>query len=167
MLWERLLRRLSYRWVLRAVVLVLLAVNVGWAARHHPAVTVPLELFATLSLLALPRFPVVVLAVQIGNLALADLAYGFANPFPMWMSLCTVAAIRPRRISLWAALAALAAVFVSRDLTNVGATIAGCISVAVAWILGDTLQSRREWMEAEREENLRRAASDEQARIAR
>jgi signal transduction histidine kinase len=166
-LWDRFLRRLSYKWVIRGVVLVLLAVNVGWAARQHPAQTIPLELFATLSLLALPRFPLSVLAIQIANLAAADLAYGFSNPFPLWFALCAVAAIKPRRVSLWGAVAALAGVLASREVLNPAQTIAGVLSIAVAWVLGDTLRSRRAWLREETNEKLRRAASDEQARIAR
>jgi signal transduction histidine kinase len=167
MLWDRFLRRLNYTWVLRGVVLLMLAVNIGWAARHHPAQTVPLELVATLSLLALPRFPLTVLAIQIVHLAFADLAYGFTNPFPLWVALCTVAAIKPRRISLWAAAATLAGSLVSRDVLRPAPTIAGVLSIAVAWVLGDTLRSRRAWLDEESEQTLRRAAADEQARIAR
>jgi len=128
---------------------------------------VPLELVVTLTLLALPRFPVLVLGVQAVNLAAADLAYGFANPFPLWLALTTVAAIRPRRVSLWAAAASLVAVFVSRDVRNPASMIGGVLSVAVAWVLGDTLRSRRAWLQEESDVKLRRAASDEQARIAR
>jgi signal transduction histidine kinase len=167
MLWDRLLRRFNYTWALRAVVLLMLAVNIGWAATHQPAQTVPLELVVTLTLLALPRFPVLVLGVQAVNLAAADLAYGFSNPFPLWLALTTVAAIRPRRVSLWAAAAALVTVLVSRDVRNPAATIGGVLSVAVAWVFGDTLRSRRAWLQEESEVKLRRAASDEQARIAR
>jgi signal transduction histidine kinase len=167
MLWDRFLRRLNYKWVLRGVVLLLLAVNVGWASRHHPAQTIPLEVLATLSLLALPRFPLAVLAIQIGTLGLADLAYGFSNPFPLWLSLCTVAAIKPRRVSLWGAAGALAGVLASHDVLRPGPTITGVLSVAVAWVLGDTLRSRRLWLREEDDEKLRRAATDEQARIAR
>src|SRR5262249_53103582 len=108
MLWERLLRRLSYRWLLGAVVVLLLAINVGWAASHSPAaVTVPLSVAATLSLLALPRFPVTVLGIQIGYLVIADLGFGSSNPFGLWVALCSVAAVRPRRVSLGGAFAAL------------------------------------------------------------
>jgi signal transduction histidine kinase len=168
MLWDRLLRRFNYTWGLRAVVVLMLAVNVGWAATHQPAQTVPLELVVTLTLLALPRFPVLVLGVQAVHLAAAELAYGFSNPFPLWLALTTVAAIRPRRISLWAAAAALVAVLVSRDQRNpAAAVIGGVLSVAVAWVLGDTLRSRRAWLQEESDVKLRRAASDEQARIAR
>lgn len=167
MLWDRLLRRLNYRWVLRGIVLLMLAVNLGWASRHEPAQTVPLELLATLALLALPRFPLTVLGIQIANLALVDVSYGFTNPFPLWLSLCTVAAIKPRRVSLWWAAAAAAAVLVSHDVLSPGPTVTGLLSVAVAWVLGDTLRSRRAWLREEDAQRLQRAASDEQARIAR
>jgi len=167
MLWERLLRRLSYRWLLGAVVVLLLAVNVGWAANHSPAVTVPLSVAATLSLLALPRFPVAVLGIQIGYMVIADIGFGSANPFGLWVALCAVAAVRPRRVSLWGAFAALLGVLASREVTSAGATVAGVLSVGVAWVLGDTIRARRTWQRQEREESRRLAAAEEQARIAR
>src|SRR5438874_2069310 len=68
MLWSRLLRRLDYRWRIAAVVLAMLAVNVGWASRHSPHETVPLALLGTLPLLGLRRNPLAVLGVVLATM---------------------------------------------------------------------------------------------------
>src|SRR5712691_6723638 len=167
MLWERLLRRLDYRWTISAVVLALLAVDMAWASGHHPHQTVPLALLATLPLLGLRRNPLAVLGVMLGTLVVTDLAYHWSNPFPVWLSLFTVARYRPRRTSLLAALVTLAAVLASHDLVHPASALARIVSVSVAWLLGDTLRARRAWLEEERQQHLQRAAEDEQSRIAR
>jgi signal transduction histidine kinase len=167
MLWERLLRRLDYRWTISAVVLAMLAVNLGWASRHHAHQTVPLALLASLPLLGLRRNPLAVLGVMLGTLVVTDLAYHWSNPFPVWLSLFTVARFRARRTSLLAALVTLAAVLASHDVVHPASTVARIVSVAVAWLLGDTLRARRAWLDEEREQHLRRATDEEQARIAR
>jgi signal transduction histidine kinase len=142
-------------------------VNVGWAARHHPAFTVPLELVATLPLLWLRRRPVTVLGVVLVTLVIGDLAFHWSNPFPVWLSLYAVARYRPRRTSLRAALVTLVAVLISHDVVHPWLVVASVASVLAAWVLGDTLRSRRAWLDEEQQQNIRRAASDEQARIAR
>jgi signal transduction histidine kinase len=167
MLWERLLRRVTYRWRISGIVLVLLAANVGWAARHHPALTVPLELVATLPLLLLRRRPLTVLGIVLVTEVIGDLAFHWSNPFPVWISLFTVARYKPRRTSLLAALATLAAVFVSHEVVHPWADLAKVLTVLASWVLGDTLRSRRRWLDEEQEQSMKRVALDEQARIAR
>jgi signal transduction histidine kinase len=128
---------------------------------------VPLALLATLPLLGSRRNPLAVLGVMLGTLVVTDLAYHWSNPFPVWLSLFTVARYRPRRMSLLAALVTLAAVLASHDVVHPASAVARIVSVSVAWLLGDTLRARRAWLEEERQQHLRRAAEDEQSRIAR
>src|SRR5689334_14073779 len=165
MLWERLLRRISYWWVIGAVVLVVTAVNVGWATRHHPHETVPLALLSALPLLGLRRQPLLVLGVELAVLIVSTTAYGWANPFPLWLSVCTVATYTPRRTSLLATLPALA--FAAHDVGHPASAAGHAVTIAVAWVLGDTLRARRLWLDEERAQHLKRAAESEQARIAR
>src|SRR5439155_828967 len=91
----------------------------------------------------------------------------WSNPFPVWLSLFTVARFRPRRTSLLAALVTLGAILASHDVVHPASAVARVVSVTVAWLLGDTLRVRRAWLDEEQEQHLRRAANEEQARIAR
>jgi signal transduction histidine kinase len=108
-----------------------------------------------------------VLGVLVATTVVSDLAYHWSNPFPIWLSLFTVARFRPRRTSLLAAAATLAGALLSHDIVHPASTVARVVSVAVAWLLGDTLRARRAWLDEEQEQHLRRATEAEQARIAR
>src|SRR5262249_24420408 len=132
MLWERLLRRINYRWAIVVVVLVTLAVHVGWASHHHPHQTVPLALLSALPLLGLRRNPLAVLGVVLVALVATDLAYRWSNPFPVWLSLFVVARWRPRRTSLLAAAVTLVAVLASHEISHPASVVARIVSVSVA-----------------------------------
>jgi signal transduction histidine kinase len=164
-----------------ALVAGLLAVNVGSAARNtHAPIGVALALLATLPLLFRRRWPIAVLAWTVGaTVALTELQRTFL-PFAIALALYTVAAHCDRRRALIAGGATLA-LMLGPALHDVGYTAgpaAGRLVVfVVAWLIGDSLRSRRaytaaleekaERLEREREANERRAAAEEQARIAR
>jgi signal transduction histidine kinase len=93
----------------------------------------------------------------------------------------TLAAHCERRVALRAGLAALLLLAPANALSSgrlrAEAAIPTLVALGAAWILGDNLRTRRayyreleekaERLEREREENERRAAAEEQARIAR
>jgi signal transduction histidine kinase len=93
----------------------------------------------------------------------------------------TLAAHCERRTALRAAVAALLVLAPAHALSSgrldAEAAIPTLVGLAAAWVLGDNLRTRRAYyreleekaarLEREREENERRAASEEQARIAR
>jgi signal transduction histidine kinase len=142
---------------------------------------------ATLPLLFRCLYPVPVLAVVV--VATATVGLGYAHgwwPFAAILALYTVAAHCPRRVSLRAGAAALvvlaAPIFKRVDWSPLGwndlALVAGSFAPLVAaWLLGAYIRTRREYLRAveeraaqlerEQEANARRAAAEEQARIAR
>jgi signal transduction histidine kinase len=107
--------------------------------------------------------------------------WGFYNPLPAGIALFTVAALLDRRTSLRAGVLALAIVAIPEwhqagwsNLLGVGGRLLGFV---VAWLIGDSLRTRRSYVQAleeraerlerEREAEARRAVAEEQARIAR
>jgi signal transduction histidine kinase len=152
----------------RGIVLLMQPIYLGWAARHHPIATVSLELATTLPLLVRRRYPLPVLAAVATGTVVMQLVHGWTNPIAVWFALFTVAIRLPRKISLPAAAATAAAVLISAETIHTPSSIAGrLITVGVAWLLGDTIKERRAFLDEERQEHGRRAAADEQRRIAR
>jgi signal transduction histidine kinase len=160
------------------------------ASTYHGAAAAPLyalAALATLPLLVRCLFPVPVLAVVVVATAVVGLAYrGGWWPFAAILALYTVAAHCPRRTSLRAGAAALvvlaAPIFYRIDWRALGwhdlELVAGRLAPLVAaWLLGAYVRTRREYLRAveeraaqlerEQEANARRAAAEEQARIAR
>jgi signal transduction histidine kinase len=121
------------------------------------------------------RAPVVV-AVLTG---IAGAAYGLAElpdppvMFAPLLALYTVAAYRPRRISVpfGLAVAALVALVIPLGDTSDAADVTTTyFSGIVAWVVGDTTRGQRErarWLDDRRAEAARQAARDERVRIAR
>ena len=140
---------------------------------RRPLGLVLLALAATLPIALRRRRPVAVLAVTVGAAVAADAAYDsflFAGPL---VALYTVAAYVPRPRSLYAAggTAVLLPILLLGD-TALGfwEVLTAVIAFATAWLLGDNVRTRRDRaarIEAERQANVRSAAAEEQARIAR
>jgi signal transduction histidine kinase len=144
-------------------------------------VVAPLAVAATLPV-ALRRYrPLEVFAVTVAALAaLNGLGLDTLAPGTV-VATYSLAAHCDRRVALKAGalgLAVLAPAFVeSAGWTEVQSVAPDVLVLAVAWILGDNLRTRRaylheleekaERLERERAENERRAAAEEQARIAR
>jgi signal transduction histidine kinase len=160
------------------------------ASTYQGAAAAPLYALAavaTLPLIVRCLFPVPVLVVVVGATAAVGLGYrGGWWPFAAILALYSVAAHCPRRTSLRAGTAALvvlaAPIFYRVDWSPVGwndlELVAGRLAPLVAaWLLGAYVRTRREYLRAveeraaqlerEQEANARRAAAEEQARIAR
>jgi len=174
---------------------VLLALAVSSAALYSastyqgaaPALLYALAAVATVPLLVRCLFPVPVLAVVVAATAIVGLSYRSGWwPFAAIVALYGVAAHCPRRTSLVAGAAALvvlaAPICYQVDWSPLGwndlALVAGHFAPLVAaWLLGAYVRTRREYLRAveeraaqlerEQEANARRAAAEEQARIAR
>jgi signal transduction histidine kinase len=131
-------------------------------------------------------YPVAVLGIVSAATAFFELVYGGYWPFAALLAIYTCAAHCPRMRSIVAGSAALALLAVPivaqtdlRPLTwNAIEHIVGNVAPLVAaWILGDNIRTRREYLnvvenraaqlEREHEANTRRAAAEEQSRIAR
>jgi signal transduction histidine kinase len=150
------------------IVLILQPIHLGWASQHHPAVTVPLELATTLPLLVRRRYPLAVLAAVATGTALTHHFYDWGEPLALWFGLFTVALRLPRRVSLPATAVTAGLLVAAGHPFRTPSGVAGeLFTAAVAWVLGDTIKSRRAFLAEEREESARRAVAGEQARIAR
>jgi len=182
----RKLRR-SPPWVgdgLLALLLVVpTATTIGDAEPAPLALFIACVLLQTLPLTVRRYWPRAVFAITLGaalgNSLLTDSP---TLPAGVVVSLYTVAAHCDRKTSLRAALATgvllLPIIFITpRGGDGAPLVFPGAALLAIAWVLGDNLRTRRaylrevedraERLEREREQNARQAASDEQARIAR
>jgi signal transduction histidine kinase len=139
-----------------------------------------LVLFATLPIALRRRLPLKVFAITLTAGAISDLIGGPFQFAGALVGLYTVAAYLGRPRSIYAA----GASGIATVVTSVGdsgtpmAQVSAILAVfAGAWLLGDNIRTRRAYLrelearadrlEREREESIRRAAADEQARIAR
>jgi signal transduction histidine kinase len=170
--------------------LAIFAFGLITASGHHgavPALLFALATVGTLPLVVRCLFPVPVLAVVVAATAVVALGYPHGWwPFAAIVALYSVAAHCPRRTSLRAGAAALvvlaAPILHEVDWSPLGwndiALVAGRFAPLVAaWLLGDNIRTRREYLRAveeraaqlerEQEANARRAAAEEQARIGR
>jgi signal transduction histidine kinase len=165
-IWERL-SRLGPKWLAWGPVLVLQPIYLGWALRHHPG-AIPVTLLATLPLGFRRRYPLGVLAVVAAGTLIIAASYDSNVPPALWVAVGTVAAVLPRRTSLVATFATLAAFWVVMPLNGQTRELLGTtISVLAVWLIGETVRTRRVFVAAELEDRAKRAAADEQARIAR
>ncbi len=166
---------------------VALAAVIG-IVTHHGART-GLWVLAAVGILPLVvrrLFPIPVLADTAAVTASVAWFYGWW-PYGTIIALYTVAAHCPRRRAVSAGVVAMVAVALpvivrEVDWTPLGwndlALLVGrLIPLAAAWLLGDNMRTRRDYLRAvedraaqlerEQEANARRAAAEEQARIAR
>ena len=159
------------------------------ASTYHgslPAALFVLAAFGTLPLAVRRLYPIPVLAIVVAMAAVAGLGYHGWWPFAAVVALYTVAAHCPRRTAIVAGAATLLVmtgpIIYLVDWSPLGwndlALVAGrFVLLVAAWLLGDNIRTRRAYLlaveeratqlEREQEANARRAAVEEQARIAR
>jgi signal transduction histidine kinase len=176
--------RRSPRWVGDGVLALVLLLPAATTAGEN-AEPEPLWLFVAFLLLQTPPlavrryWPRAVLAVTLGSaLGTNLLTDSSAIPAGVVVALYTVSAHCDRRTAVRAGLAT-GTLLIPTLLLVGGAAYAVPVAalLAIGWVLGDNLRTRRaylrevedkaERLEREREENARRAAAEEQARIAR
>jgi signal transduction histidine kinase len=139
-----------------------------------------LVLFATLPIALRRRLPLEVFAITLTAGVISDLIGGPFQFAGALVGLYTVAAYLGRPRSIYAAGASGIATVVTSigDSGTPMAQVSAILAVfAASWLLGDNIRTRRAYLreledradrlEREREESIRRAAADEQARIAR
>jgi signal transduction histidine kinase len=164
-----------------ALVALLLFLTIGAASRRdHAVLGIVLGTIETLPLLVRRSRPVLVLCL-VTAAALALSAAGiWVVPLQLGVALYTLATVRPSRAQralAFAAIAAVAVVLLSAEGLDFGGAAARTVFLVAAWLLGDSVGSRRayvqeieekaERLERERETEARRARAEEQARIAR
>lgn len=165
-----------------ALVALLLVFGVAAALhRHHlRAAAIPLAVCEALPLLWRRRQPVVVAAFVTGVTLVSIALDVWAIPLPLGVALYTLMAVRTERreraIGVLAIVAVAIAVLAAGGL-EFGAAAARVVFLIAAALLGDSIGSRRayireieekaERLEREQEIEVRRAAAEEQARIAR
>ena len=145
-----------------------------------------LAFVAALSLAVRRVYPLTVFAIVVLVTGFFGWVYGGYWPFAALLAFYSVAAHSPRRRALVAGVAGL--VFLASSIAHdiewqpvtwsKVALFAGRLAPLVAaWVLGDNMRTRREYLRAledraaqlerEQQANARRAAAEEQARIAR
>jgi signal transduction histidine kinase len=139
-----------------------------------------LTLLATLPIAVRRRFPLLVFLATLPTALVADVLYDSFQFAGALVALYTVAAYVGRPGSIGVAVGTALALPLTRvDDSTVGIaeTAATYVIFAVAWVVGDRIGARRAYLreleesaerhERERTEHARRAAAEEQARIAR
>ena len=178
MIWNRL--RLHPVLVDLGLVGLLLLVAVGTATRHsHAAAGISLGAVGSLALFWRRRHPVAVVALVTAG-ALAMVASGaWLIPLQLAVALYTLAAAGGRlaRPAGAVSVAAIAVAIGVAGRYGFGDGAAHVVFLVAAWLLGESIGSRRayvreieekaERLEREHESEARRAAAEEQARIAR
>ena len=163
------------------VVVLLLALTIFAVSRHdHPAVGIGLAIVETLPLLWRRHQPVAVVALVAGAaVAMVILGIWFL-PFQLGIALYTVAAASQRRPALTSGIASILAVLAAQAAApqlRPGDITWRVVFLAAAWLLGDSIGTRRAYMheleekaerlEREHKAQAGRAAAEEQARIGR
>jgi signal transduction histidine kinase len=141
---------------------------------------VALTLLATLPIALRRRFPLLVFAVTLTAALVMDVRYDSFQFAGAIVALYTVAAYAGRPGSIGVGVGTALALPVTRlddDPVGLPEIVATYVIFAVAWVLGDRIGARRTYLkeleeravqhEREREEHARRAAAEEQTRIAR
>ncbi len=159
-----------------------LAEVIGGERAAEPAWrVVPLAVAGSLVLVVRRRWPLTVLGAVLACALALTLGFGFLwLPFSVMLAVYTVAAHYPRPAAAYAGAAAaiaLAPAIGSAEASEPLRIVPMYGLYAAAWILGDSLRTRRAYLreleekarrlEREREEEARRAVAEEQARIAR
>lgn len=164
------------------LVLLVLVPSLAVAARHpDPVLAAVLVSAQTLLLLYRRQRPVEVVVLTTA-LAVVMIGIGvWLLPFQVGIALYTLAASRGRRTAWSIGLVSIAAIAlaiaVAGSYTEFGDAATRVVFLIAAWLLGDSIGSRRayvreieakaERLERERETDERRVVAEEQARIAR
>ena len=162
-----------------ALFLVSLATSAG-AAYHqgHGAAAVAVALVASLPLLVRRSRPLPVLVLATIATIVQIAAWNQYNPLPAGIALLTVADRCDRRTSITAGAATLVILAPALLVHNGWALLVGrLLPYVVAWLIGDSIGTRRRYvaaleeraerLEREREAEAARAVAEEQARIGR
>jgi signal transduction histidine kinase len=161
-----------------AIAAVVLASTVGAATRHtHVALSVTLDVIAALSLLWRRRHPVAVVVVVTAASVVLVAGGGWLLPFALAVALYTLGAAGGRWSGPAAAMSVVAVAIAYVSTNGLGDSGFHVVFAAAAWLLGDSISSRKayvheieqkaERLEREREAEGRRAVAEEQARIGR
>jgi len=164
-----------------ALVSALLVLTAGAASRSdHVVLYAVLGTLETLPLLFRRKRPALVLGC-VTAVAFAMSALGiWAVPLALGVALYTLATTRPPRtlrLLAYGSIASVGVVLLAGNGVEFGAAAARIVFLIAAWLLGESVGSRRayvreieekaERLEREQEAEARRAAAEEQARIAR
>jgi signal transduction histidine kinase len=141
---------------------------------------IALTLLATLPIAVRRRFPLFVFVVTLTAALVMDVRYNSFQFAGALVAFYTVAAYVGRPGSIGVGVGTALALPITRfddDPTGLPEIVSTYVIFAVAWVLGDRIGARRTYLreleertlehEREREEHARRAAAEEQARIAR
>jgi signal transduction histidine kinase len=163
------------------LVVVLLAVTIAVATHNgHPTAEIVLGTLETLPLLWRRRWPLAVVLV-VTAVALAIVALDLRLlPFQLAVALYTLAAssgARATRLIGIASIAAMTVALAATGYSQFGDSAARVVFLVAAWLLGDSIGSRRAYvheieekaqrLEREREAEAQRVVAEEQSRIAR
>jgi signal transduction histidine kinase len=164
-----------------SIVGLLLVLGLGATIRNGHGVTgVVLSLAETAPLVVRRRYPVGVVVVVTAVVLASIVAGAWVLPLQLGVALYTLTSLREQRAERAVGLAAILAVAItvlSVGKIEFGAGAARVVFLIAAALLGDSVRSRRAYvreieekadrLERERESEARRAAAEEQARIAR
>jgi signal transduction histidine kinase len=164
-----------------SIVAVLLVLGLGATIRNgHGATGIVLSLAETAPLVLRRRYPVAVVVVVAAVVVASIVAGAWVLPLQLGVALYTLTSLRGQRGQRAVGLAAIVAVAVTVlavGKIEFGAGAARVVFLIAAALLGDSIRSRRAYvreieekadrLERERESEARRAAAEEQARIAR
>jgi signal transduction histidine kinase len=163
------------------LVALLLFLTIGAASRRtHATIAITLGIVETVPLLWRRQRPLLVVAI-VTAAALAMTAFGvWLLPLQLGVALYTLAATSGQLVARVAAVASVVSLAIALPLSRgfeFGNEASRIVFLIAAWLLGDSLGSRRayvreieqkaERLEREREAETRRATAEEQARIAR
>jgi signal transduction histidine kinase len=186
--WLDLIASLAGDGVLALAIAVAGGIAAAGATSSEPgrALLVLLAFATALSLAVRRVYPLTVFAIVVIVTAFFGWVYGGYWPFAALLAFYSLAAHSPRRRALVAGIAGFVvlALSIAHDIDwqpvtwGKVALFAGRLAPLVAaWVLGDNMRTRREYLRAledraaqlerEQEANARRAAAEEQARIAR
>jgi signal transduction histidine kinase len=173
MLWQ-LAGRIPPRLIDVLLAAALVPISVEELGPHDIGARVWFSVLAAVPLLLRRNRPVLVLAIAVATAVAGEILFHRTVTAPTTLAVYTVAAHCGRDISVRAGGLAILVLFI--PLPGY-AQWSPPIPAVAAWLLGDNLRTRRaylreledraERLEREREESIRRAASEEQARIAR